>query len=181
MNLLYQLYPMKIIPFTKWDDTLPICFSLWKTPFGNVYVASTPKWICSVELCSTKKEALERLKKRFPKSICEEVPQNSHRELLSFFHDTKEREIIFHVKGTPFQLKVWHALLTVPFWELSTYKNMALYVKNEKAVRAVGTAIGKNPIVYFIPCHRIIQTWGGMWGYYRWLAKKQEILNWEKK
>ena len=83
------------------------------------------------------------------------------------------------VKGTNFQLQVWRALLHIPSGRLTTYQTIANIIERPKAVRSVGSAIGKNPIGYLIPCHRVIRSSGEMGGY-RWgLDRKQAILGWE--
>lgn len=95
-----------------------------------------------------------------------------------FNHQTKDLNAV--VKATPFQLKVWQALLDITFGEIRTYADIANAINNEKAVRAVGTAIGQNPLAYLIPCHRVIRSDGRLGGY-RWgLKRKQEILNYEQ-
>jgi len=78
--------------------------------------------------------------------------------------------------GTPFQIQVWKALLKISSSQLVSYKHIADLINNPKAVRAVGTAIGKNPIAYLIPCHRVIKNDGTM-GNYKWQAIRKEIIN----
>jgi AraC family transcriptional regulator of adaptative response/methylated-DNA-[protein]-cysteine methyltransferase len=87
--------------------------------------------------------------------------------------------IKLHLKGTDFQLKVWESLLTIPMGKLSTYGNLADKIGHSKASRAVGTAIGSNPVAFLIPCHRVIQSSGNIGGY-RWGSeRKQLIVGWE--
>ncbi|MGN0021396.1 MAG: methylated-DNA--[protein]-cysteine S-methyltransferase, partial [Sphingobacterium hotanense] len=87
--------------------------------------------------------------------------------------------IKLHLKGSPFQLKVWQALLEIPTGKLKTYKEIAQVIEQPTASRAVGTAIGQNPIAYLIPCHRVIQT-SGKFGGYRWdPLRKTAIIGWE--
>ncbi|MDX2130207.1 MAG: MGMT family protein [Chloroherpetonaceae bacterium] len=89
-----------------------------------------------------------------------------------------------HLKGTPFQLKVWELLLSVPFGSLTSYGKIAEQIGDKKAARAIGTAVGDNPIAYFIPCHRVIQS-TGIFGEYHWgktrkaamIAREASILN----
>jgi AraC family transcriptional regulator of adaptative response/methylated-DNA-[protein]-cysteine methyltransferase len=84
-----------------------------------------------------------------------------------------------HIKGTLFQLKVWETLLTIPMGRLTTYGDIAKKIKNAKASRAVGSAIGDNPVAFLIPCHRVIQS-SGIFGQYMWGAKrKTAIIGWE--
>jgi AraC family transcriptional regulator of adaptative response/methylated-DNA-[protein]-cysteine methyltransferase len=97
-------------------------------------------------------------------------------EALSDHHLNKMK---LHLKGTDFQLKVWQALLTIPQGGLVTYGEVAKRINKPTASRAVGTAIGSNPIAYLIPCHRIIQS-SGKTGGYRWNPiRKKAIIAWE--
>jgi len=100
--------------------------------------------------------------------------------LFIFTHDwNKLQQIKLHLKGTPFQLKVWETLLKIPMGRLSTYGSIAQAIKNPKASRAVGSAIGDNPVAFLIPCHRVIQS-GGIIGNYMWgPTRKKAIIGWE--
>ena len=88
-------------------------------------------------------------------------------------------KIKLHLKGTDFQLKVWEMLLKIPLGELSTYGNIAEKINNPNATRAVGTAIGKNPVAFLIPCHRVIQASGMIGGYMWGTTRKTAIIGWE--
>ena len=84
-----------------------------------------------------------------------------------------------HLKGSPFQLKVWEALLRIPEGHLSSYSNIAAAIEQPGAQRAVGSAIGSNPVGFIIPCHRVIKNVGGI-GEYRWgKARKMAMIGWE--
>jgi AraC family transcriptional regulator, regulatory protein of adaptative response / methylated-DNA-[protein]-cysteine methyltransferase len=88
-------------------------------------------------------------------------------------------EIKLHLKGTDFQLKVWETLLRIPMGGLTTYKDIAGRIGNPQASRAVGTAVGDNPVAYLIPCHRVIQSTGVI-GQYHWGAgRKTAMIGWE--
>lgn len=98
----------------------------------------------------------------------------AHLTIYYAFHDTPQG-ITLHLKGTPFQLKVWQALLTIPRGHLSTYSQIAEQVANPNAQRAVGSAIAKNPIAVLIPCHRVIRE-TGIIGQYRWGHARKMVL-----
>ena len=88
-------------------------------------------------------------------------------------------DIKLHLKGTDFQLKVWQSLLKIPMGQLSTYGELAQAIEHPKAARAVGTAIGNNPVAFLIPCHRVIRA-TGMVGEYHWQkGRKLALLAWE--
>jgi len=88
-------------------------------------------------------------------------------------------EIKLHLKGTEFQLKVWETLLKIPMGQLSTYGNIAEQICSANASRAVGTAIGNNPVAFLIPCHRVIQSSGNIGGYMWGETRKTAIIGWE--
>ena len=84
-----------------------------------------------------------------------------------------------HLKGTPFQIKVWEALLKIPMGDVSTYSGIATSINNPNASRAVGTAIGDNPVAFLIPCHRVIRSTGNF-GQYHWGSiRKTAMIGWE--
>ena len=84
-----------------------------------------------------------------------------------------------HLSGTNFQLKVWEALLTIPVGAVTTYEHIAFEVGQPKAMRAIGTAVGHNPIAVLIPCHRVIQKIGGFGNYRYGTPRKMALLGWE--
>ena len=127
------------------------------------------------------KNALEALQKKFPnahyKQMVDLIQQNA---LYIFTHDWKKlNNIKLHLKGTPFQIKVWETLLKIPMGQLSTYGEIAKNIQNPKASRAVGSAIGDNPVAFLIPCHRVIQSTGNF-GQYHWGGnRKTAMIGWE--
>jgi AraC family transcriptional regulator, regulatory protein of adaptative response / methylated-DNA-[protein]-cysteine methyltransferase len=162
-------------------ESLHINYSFAETPFGNIIVASTPKGICHLAFADNEKEALQALKKKFPnasfKQVVDTIQQNA---LFIFTQDWKDiSKIKLHLKGTGFQLKVWEALLKIPMGGLSTYAGIASSVGNANASRAVGSAIGDNPVAFLIPCHRVIKSTGAF-GEYHWNSvRKTAIIGWE--
>ena len=100
--------------------------------------------------------------------------------LFIFNNDwSKLPEIKLHLKGTDFQLKVWEALLKIPMGQLSTYGKVATAIQKPTASRAIGTAIGSNPVAFLIPCHRVIQSTGNIGGYMWGNTRKTAIIGWE--
>ena len=162
--------------------SLHINYTFADTPFGMVIVASTPKGICHMAFAYEGEEkALGQLKAIFPNArydqIVDIVQQNA---LFVFTQDwSKLDEIKLHLKGTDFQIKVWETLLEVPAGALVSYSDLAKRSGHEGAPRAVGTAIGKNPVAFLIPCHRVIRATGEI-GQYHWGAtRKNAIIGWE--
>jgi AraC family transcriptional regulator of adaptative response/methylated-DNA-[protein]-cysteine methyltransferase len=162
-------------------EQLIINYSFAETPFGNIIVASTNKGICHLAFADDERKALSELKILFPnasfKQVVDTIQQNA---LFIFTQDWKNLDKIkLHLKGTPFQLKVWEALLKVPMGQLTTYSDIAASVGNEKASRAVGSAVGDNPVAFLIPCHRVIKSTGVI-GQYHWgSTRKTAIIGWE--
>ncbi len=160
---------------------LIINYSFAESPFGNILVASTPVGICHLAFADDEAEAVLALKARFPQAtyrlLVDRIQQNA---LFIFTHDWSQlHKIKLHIKGTPFQLKVWEALLKIPMGKLVTYSGVAQQVQQPQASRAVGTAVGDNPVAFLIPCHRVIQS-SGVFGQYHWgPTRKQAIIGWE--
>ncbi len=160
---------------------LYINYSFAESPFGNIIVASTQKGICHMAFFEDQINALSKLQDRFPKAnynqVVDHIQQNA---LFIFKHDwSKLNQIKLHLNGTPFQLKVWETLLKIPLGGLSTYGAIAKNIDKPKASRAVGTAIGSNPVSFLIPCHRVIQSSGNIGGYMWGSTRKSAIIGWE--
>jgi AraC family transcriptional regulator of adaptative response/methylated-DNA-[protein]-cysteine methyltransferase len=162
-------------------EQLQINYSFAETPFGNIIVASTPKGVCHLAFADDEKEALQQLQLQFPnaqfRQVVDTIQQNA---LFIFTQDWKDlSKIKLHLKGTPFQIKVWEALLKIPMGDVSTYSGIANTINNPNASRAVGTAIGDNPVAFLIPCHRVIRSTGDF-GQYHWGSlRKTAMIGWE--
>lgn len=162
-------------------ESLSINYSFAESPFGNILVASTLKGICHMAFADEEKEALEVLQNKFPNAAYKQMVDLAQQNVLYIFtHDwSKLNEIKLHLKGTVFQLKVWETLLKIPMGQLTTYGTIAKQIQLPKASRAVGTAIGDNPVAFLIPCHRIIQSTGVFGGYHWGSIRKAAIIGWE--
>ena len=162
-------------------ENLSINYSYAESPFGNIIVATTTKGICHISFADSEAEGLDGLRKAFPNAVythkLDLIQQNA---LYIFTHDwNKLHEIKLHLKGTEFQLKVWETLLKIPSGRLSSYGNIAKQLQQPTASRAVGSAVGDNPVAFLIPCHRVIQSTGGF-GQYHWGAnRKTAMIGWE--
>ena len=162
-------------------ENLSINYSIAESPFGNILVASTAKGICHIAFADDEKKALEALQKIFPNADYKQMVDLAQQNVLYIFtHDwSKLNQIKLHLKGTEFQLKVWETLLKIPMGQLTTYGNIAKQIQQPNASRAVGTAIGDNPVAFLIPCHRVIQS-TGVFGQYHWgSTRKTAIIGWE--
>ncbi|GBF39075.1 methylated-DNA--[protein]-cysteine S-methyltransferase [Leptospira johnsonii] len=160
---------------------LSINYSYAECPFGNLLVASTPKGICYISFFENEKKVFQELKAIFPNATYNQtVDMIQQNALFIFTHDWSQLgKIKLHLKGTDFQLKVWETLLKIPMGKLSTYGQIGEQMGNPKATRAIGTAIGNNPVAFLIPCHRIIRS-SGEFGEYHWGdSRKVAMIGWE--
>ena len=164
-------------------ERLIISYSFTETPFGDIIVASTEKGICHMAFVGDggESEALENLQSRFPNAAY--LKKNNLMQQNALFIFTRDwsrlGEIKLHLRGTEFQLKVWETLLKIPMGRLTTYGNIAGRIDIPKASRAVGTAVGDNPVAFLIPCHRVIRSSGELGGYHWGLTRKAAIIGWE--
>lgn len=167
--------------FKNEGENLVINYSFAETVFGDVLIASTDKGICHLSFLSGEVPNADSLAKEFPKASFVQKTDLLQQNALKFFSSdwTDLQKIKLHLKGTDFQLKVWQSLLKIPFGNVSTYAAIAEEIKNETAVRAVGTAVGSNPVAFLIPCHRVIKS-SGLIGEYHWgTVRKNAIIGWE--
>lgn len=159
--------------------SLVINYSFANTFWGNVLVASTTKGICHLSFVESHELGLVELQDEYPNAIFNEESDSFQEKALSFLSGSEVKFLPLHLRGTEFQLKVWEALLKIPFGELVSYGDLSTQIGNPKASRAVGSAIGSNPVAYLIPCHRVIQS-TGLFGGYKWdLSRKKAIIGWE--
>lgn len=160
---------------------LCINYSLAPTIFGKLFIASTQRGICAVQFVEEDNAGLMYLKKTYPNASFQFQTDDFHNKALSFFQRdwSQLSPVQLHLRGTPFQIKVWESLLKIPLGNLSTCGRIAKDIGQPQASRAVGTAIGSNPVAFLIPCHRVIQS-SGLIGGYRWEPKRKKIMiGWE--
>ena len=162
-------------------QSLSINYSFAESPFGNILVASTAKGICHMAFAENEQAGLQVLQQKFPNAAFRQMTDLIQQNALYIFTKdwSKLNEIKLHLKGTHFQLKVWDALLKIPLGGLATYGSIAEKIEKPSASRAVGTAIGDNPVAYLIPCHRVIQSSGIFGGYHWGGTRKSAIIGWE--
>lgn len=169
-----------IIPLqSTGSDT--IYYQIYTISYGNIIIASTDRGICYIGFHNTLEEGYVELQKRLYKGIeliCE--TKDIHIQAIDAIQGQNQSPSIFHIKGTEFQLQVWRALLSIPFGNTSNYAAIAKLISHPKSFRAVGTAIGKNPIAILIPCHRIITKEGKMGNYHWGIHIKTALLKEEQ-
>jgi AraC family transcriptional regulator, regulatory protein of adaptative response / methylated-DNA-[protein]-cysteine methyltransferase len=163
-------------------ENLTINYSVHDSQFGLYVVASTTKGICNILFLDGESQALNSLNERWPKAVLVSDQSELHKPVIDFFdHKDSDKKIKLHLHGTNYQLKVWEALLQIPESKISSYGEIAKQIGDMSGMgsRAVGTAIGSNPIGYIIPCHRVLKSTGEISGY-RWgVVRKKAMLGWE--
>jgi len=162
-------------------EQLMINYTYAESIFGNILIASTPKGICYIAFADDEKLAFDELYRLFPKANYKRITDMIQQHALQVFKNdwSDIQQIKLHLKGTPFQVKVWEALLKIPAGKLSSYQSIAAQIGNPAASRAVGSAVGDNPVAFLIPCHRVIQA-GGSFGQYHWGSnRKTAMIGWE--
>ncbi|ENY72220.1 ada regulatory protein [Aeromonas diversa CDC 2478-85] len=162
---------------------LTIAHAVHDTPFGRAFIALTPRGVCSFSFQDGAEpdEALIALGRTWPLAQLEEDLPRTQAVIDAMFDGAKtpDRPISLHVSGTNFQISVWKALLQIPPARVVSYAQVASAVGNPKAARAVGLAVGANPVALMIPCHRVIQQNGRLGGYHWGETRKQAIHAWE--
>lgn len=165
--------------FAKEGAGLTINWGWFDSPFGPALVMGTDKGICGLAFSAetTEAAAMADLTSRWPKARYVENPdaiRDWATDALAMKGNTQ-----LHLIGAPFQLKVWEALLQIPSGHVTTYSEIAEAIGRPRAVRAVGTAVGRNPVSWLIPCHRALRKSGALGGYHWGLPVKRALLAWE--
>lgn len=180
-DLFVSIEGMTPAEYKKGGKNLKINYHLACSPFGKILLASTPKGICYMAFTEEEQQGILTFKEHFPNAEFSQQSDSFQENALSIFNrDWSElQQIKLHLKGTEFQLKVWEALLKIPEGRLSSYSLMAREIGKPNASRAVGSAIGRNPVAFLIPCHRVIQSSGLVGGYMWGNTRKTAIIAWE--
>ncbi|MGR3342546.1 MAG: bifunctional helix-turn-helix domain-containing protein/methylated-DNA--[protein]-cysteine S-methyltransferase [Paracoccaceae bacterium] len=176
--------------FVKWQAMSPgeyarkgagltISYGWFDSPFGRVLAMGTGIGICGLAFAQEVGDAaaLADMQARWPAASYLEAPEALEAWVTAAFGGGGDTQL--HLMGAPFQIKVWEALLDIPSGYVTTYSHIADRIGNPRAARAVGTAVGKNPISWLIPCHRALRKSGGLGGYHWGLPVKRAMLAWE--
>lgn len=169
--------------FARRGEGLKITWGWFDSPFGLALVMGTEKGICGLALAAEMGEevAMDDLRSRWPKATFIEDPMMLRPWVLTAFgaKDGTLDPAPLYLIGAPFQIKVWEALLRIPSGQVTTYSDIASAIGRPKAVRAVGTAVGRNPVSWLIPCHRALRKSGALGGYHWGLPVKRAMLAYE--
>ncbi len=157
-----------------------ICYAFRPTLWGTAVVASSERGVCFLGWSETPRQAWVELRKQFPEAaLREQRTAEQERALALLRFDSEPVSVRVHLWGTEFQCQVWRALSRIRPGQQVSYGELARWIGRPTACRAVGSAVGDNPVSGLIPCHRVVQGSGRLGGY-RWgLDRKRELLAWE--
>ena len=170
--------------FKQRGDGLTINYGFHQTPFGEILSGSTDRGICSLSFVmpAGRVEALDTLQQDWLHAHLVENPRLTESLVESIFHFSTQvtpQPLRLYLHGSNFQLKVWEALLRIPPGNVVSYRDVASYLGEPKASRAVGNALARNPVAVLIPCHRVIYSLGEFGNYHHGAARKVALLGWE--
>jgi AraC family transcriptional regulator of adaptative response/methylated-DNA-[protein]-cysteine methyltransferase len=165
-------------------EGLTLTYGFHPCPFGMALVMITPRGLCGLALADAGKErsALRDMKARWPKAKYVEdfaATGPTARRIFDAALWREDQPLRIVMIGTDFEVRVWEKLLEVPMGRLTTYSDLAARAGAPKAARAVGAAVGKNPLCFVVPCHRVIGKSGELTGYHWGLTRKRAMLGWE--
>lgn len=165
--------------FRNLGEGLHIHYGFHDTPFGTCLIAVTGRGVCCLEFIdSDQPGAVAKLVSTWPNAAIlqnQEKTASAVAQIFTLPKNSKQKPISLFIKGTNFQLKVWQALLKIPEGSVTTYGYLAEKIGQPQASRAVGSAVGKNPIGYLIPCHRVLRA-DGQTGGYRWGCERKLMI-----
>ena len=165
--------------FARKGAGLTISYGWFDSPFGRVLAMGTKTGICGLAFAQEISDAaaFTDMTARWPKARFVEAPEAIENWVHAAFGG--QPGACLHLMGAPFQIKVWEALLDIPSGHVTTYSNIASAIGRPRAARAVGTAVGRNPVSWLIPCHRALRKSGALGGYHWGLPIKRAMLAWE--
>ena len=163
---------------------LEIAYGYHATPFGECMLAKTDRGICGLSFVQSggRRPVFADLKNRWTNAKLVEDPQLTRPFVKQIFNPSEEKNSVpLHLilNGTNFQIKVWEALIKIPMGAVVSYENVAAHIGMPKASRAVGNAVGSNPVSFIIPCHRVIRKTAEFGNYGGGVARKMAMLGWE--
>ncbi|NDV84029.1 methylated-DNA--[protein]-cysteine S-methyltransferase [Bacteroides sp. 51] len=168
---------IEILDWLSGDDTLPIEYYFSVTSFGQVLAANTSKGICYLGLVQGKPEdVFSDFNKRFRHAVRIEKQTPLQQQVLHFLNGERNEYITFHLRGTPYQTEIWRRLIRIPYGKVISYATLG---GSAQYSRAAGTANGRNPIFWIIPCHRAVKTDGSFDRYFWGEDVKKKLLAWE--
>jgi AraC family transcriptional regulator of adaptative response/methylated-DNA-[protein]-cysteine methyltransferase len=165
-------------------EGLTLSYGFHASPFGDALVIATDRGLAGLAFADPdeKARALDDMRRRWPRAhFCEDTARTAAlaRRIFDPAQWREDRPLRVVMIGTDFEVRVWEALLKIPLGHLTTYSNIATKLHAPKAARAVGAAVGKNPLAFVVPCHRVVGKSGDLTGYHWGLTRKRAMLGWE--
>jgi AraC family transcriptional regulator of adaptative response/methylated-DNA-[protein]-cysteine methyltransferase len=162
--------------YARGGEGVVIEYGFVDCPFGIALIMATEKGVCGLAFDDNNEDAMmDDMRARWPRATYRENKPRTESIARQIFENTGG-DLPLHLIGTPWQIKVWQALLEIPSGRVTSYRNIAQKVHSAKASRAVGTAVGRNPISWLIPCHRVLGSDGTLHGYHWGLTRKRSML-----
>jgi AraC family transcriptional regulator of adaptative response/methylated-DNA-[protein]-cysteine methyltransferase len=173
--------------FKRRGAGLDIAYGFHPSPFGEALLLATDRGVAGIAFTDedagqTRVDALADMTRRWPAARFIEAPSRTAPHARRVFDPAEwrpERPVRLVLIGTDFEVRVWQTLLKVPMGRAVCYSDIARSMGNPDAARAVGTAVGRNPISFVVPCHRVLRADGGLGGYHWGLTRKRAIIGWE--
>ena len=173
--------------FKRRGDGVEITYGFHASPFGEALIMATDRGVAGLAFVNedngqTREEALGDMTRRWPLARYVEAPDRTGPHLRRIFDPTAwcaAQPVRLILIGTDFEIRVWQALLRIPMGKAVSYADIARFIGQPTASRAVGTAVGRNPISFVVPCHRVLRSDGGLGGYHWGLTRKRALIGWE--
>lgn len=173
--------------FKRRGAGLDIAYGFHACPFGTALVMATVRGVCGLAFVDedkgqTRADALEDMTRRWPAASYREDARGTAAHASQIFRldtwrtDNPMRLVLI---GSDFEVQVWRALLKIPMGSAVSYTDIARHIGRESASRAVGSAVGRNPLSFIVPCHRVLRTDGSLGGYHWGLTRKRALIGWE--
>ncbi len=173
--------------YKRRGDGLAISYGFHASPFGEALVLATDRGVTGLAFVNedageTRADALADMTRRWPRASFLEAPQMTDRHAKRIFEAARwrpETPVRLVLIGTDFEVRVWETLLKIPMGRAVSYADIARHLDQPTASRAVGSAVGRNPISFVVPCHRVLRGDGNLGGYHWGLTRKQALIGWE--
>ena len=173
--------------FKRRGEGIDIAYGFHDTPFGEALILATDRGVAGLAFVDedkgqTRAEALADMTSRWPKATFAEAPERTAVQAARIFEPSRwsaEQPVRLVLIGTDFEIRVWQALLRIPMGRAVTYADIARHLGQPTASRAVGSAVGRNPISFVVPCHRVLRGDGQLGGYHWGLTRKRALIGWE--
>jgi len=173
--------------YKRRGEGLHMVYGFHPSPFGEALVLATSRGIAGLAFVNEDKgegraEALADMTRRWPRATFAEAPQETARHANAIFEPaawSPERPVRLVLIGTDFEVRVWQCLMRIPMGRAVTYGDIARHLGRPGAARAVGAAVGRNPISFVVPCHRVLRGDGDLGGYHWGITRKRALIGWE--